>query len=257
MNASTPHLVRDTSVLGGRAISLWTRNPASVIGAVVFPLVFFVMFNLVARKMMTARGFDYAQLLPATIVVQAMFFTGMSSAYYVAADRLSGMTGRLQSMPIHRAAPLVARSVGDVSRAVISVLVLLVASVAAGLRFQVGLAGIAGFVVVSLVFAAVVSLGMGMIGMRAQTPETASSLASIPYLPLVMLSSGFAPVEDFPGWMQSAVANQPVTRTIDLLRALADGGPTAVPFAWWMGWMVLLVAAFIVLAVRVSSTSAP
>jgi ABC-2 type transport system permease protein len=235
-----PHLVRDTSVLGARAVSLWTRNPASILGAVLFPLVFFVMFNLVARRMMTARGFDYAQLLPATVVVQAMFFTAMSSAYYVAADRLSGMTGRLHSMPVHRAAPLVARSVGDVSRASISVLVLLIASVAAGLRFRAGVAGAIGFVVVALVFAGVISLGMALIGTRAPTPEAASALASIPYLPLVMLSSGFAPVEDFPGWMQGAVAQQPVTRTIDLLRALVDGGPTAVPLAWFAAWMTLL-----------------
>lgn len=255
MTDARGRLARDATVLGARSISLWTRNPASVLGAVVFPLVFFVMFNLVARKMMTARGFDYAQLLPATIVVQAMFFTGMSSAYYVAADRLSGMTGRLQSMPIHRAAPLLARSVGDVSRAAISVVVLLVASVVAGLRFQVGVAGAVGFVLVALGFAAVVALGMGLVGTRAPTPEAASSLASIPYLPLVMLSSGFAPVEDFPGWLQGAVTNQPVTRTIDLLRALVDGGPTAAPFTWWIGWMALLLALFMVAATGSSAIS--
>jgi ABC-2 type transport system permease protein len=255
MTVARPHLVRDVSVLGARSISLWTRNPASILGAVAFPLVFFAMFNLVARKMMTARGFDYAQLLPATIVVQAMFFTGMSSAYYVAADRLSGMTGRLHSMPIHRAAPLVARSVGDVSRAVISVLVLLLASVLAGLRFHVGAVGAVGFVFVALGFAAVVALGMGLIGTRAPTPEAASSLASIPYLPLVMLSSGFAPVEDFPSWLQNAVANQPVTRTIDLMRALVDGGPTAESFMWWVGWMVLLFVVFVVAAVRSTASA--
>jgi hypothetical protein len=42
------------------------------------------------RRIMTARGFDYAQLLPATVVVQAMFFTAMSSAYYVAATASRG-----------------------------------------------------------------------------------------------------------------------------------------------------------------------
>ena len=248
-----PALGRDVVVLGGRAVALWARNPASLAGAMVFPIVFFVLFNLVARRMMTARGFDYAQLLPATVVVQAMFFTAMAAAYGVANDRLTGMTSRLGSMPIHRAAPLLARSVGEVSRALISVVVLLVVGVVAGMRFRAGPAGALGFLAVALVFVAVISLGMGLIGAVGSTPEAASSLASIPYLPLLMLSNGFAPVDDFPGWLQGFARHQPVTRTIDLLRALVDGGPTLDPFLWWVAWMAALGLVFTVLAARVGS----
>lgn len=250
MSAARPQFVRDVALLGGRAVSLWTRNPASLAGAIVFPIVFFTLFNLVARRIMTARGFDYAQLLPATVVVQAMFFTAMSSAYHVAGDRLSGMTDRLRSMPVHRAAPLVARSVGDVSRAVISVVVLVVVGVAAGMRFRTGVLAVPAFLLVALAFAVVVSLGMGLIGQRAPTPDAAVSIASIPYLPLLMLSNGFAPVDDFPSWMRAFVEHQPVTRTIDLLRALVDGGPTGEPFVWWLAWMAALTALFVVLAGR-------
>lgn len=248
--STSPSLLRDLRTLGGRAVRAWTRNPASLMGAVVFPLVFFLLFNLVMRKVMTARGFDYAQLLPPTVIVQAMFFTAMSSAYYVAADRLSGMTQRLRSMPIHRAAPIMARSLGDVSRASISVVVLIAVGLAAGMRFRAGIPAIAGFVAVALVFGAVTALAMGLIGFRAPSAEAAASIASIPYLPLVMLSNGFAPVGDFPGWLQGFVEHQPVTRTIDLLRALSSGGPTMEPFVWWVGWMVVLASAFTVLAAR-------
>lgn len=253
--ATRPNLRRDVAVLGARSVSSWTRNPASLAGAIVFPIVFFVLFNLVMRRIMTARGFDYAQLLPATVVVQAMFFTAMSAAYYVAGDRLSGMSGRLRSMPVHRAAPILARSIGDVSRASVSVVVLVIVGMIAGMRFRAGVAGVVGFVVVALVFAAVVSVGMGMIGLRAPTPDAAASIASIPYLPLLMLSNGFAPVEDFPGWLQGFVEHQPVTRTIDLLRALVDGGPTAEPFFWWTAWMIGLALVFVPLAARVAGRS--
>lgn len=243
-----PNLRRDIVVLGGRSVAGWTRNPASIAGAIAFPIVFFVLFNLAMRRIMTARGFDYAQLLPATVVVQAMFFTAMSSAYYVAADRLAGMSGRFRSLPIHGAAPILARSVGDVSRATVSVVVLVIVGVIAGMRFRAGVLAAVGFVMVALVFAAVVSVGMGMIGLRAATPDAAASIASVPYLPLLMLSNGFAPVEDFPGWLQGFVEHQPVTRTIDLLRVLVVGGPTVEPFLWWAGWMVGLAVLFVPLA---------
>jgi ABC-2 type transport system permease protein len=248
-------LGRDVVVLGGRAVSSWTRNPASIVGAIAFPIVFFVLFNLAMRRIMTARGFDYAQLLPATVVVQAMFFTAMASAYYVAADRIAGMSGRFRSLPIHGAAPILARSVGDGSRASVSAVVLVIVGVIAGMRFRAGPLAVLGFVLVALVFAAVVSIGMGMIGHRAPTPDAAASIASVPYLPLLMLSNGFAPVEDFPGWLQGFVEHQPVTRTIDLLRVLVVGGPTLEPFLWWAGWMIGLAVVFVPLAAWVAGRS--
>lgn len=204
-------LVADSRVLGARAITRSLRNPATIAGAVIFPLLFFALFNIVMRRVMEGRGFDYRQLLPPTIVAQAMLFTGMSSTYYVAADRLSGFIARLRSLPIHRAAPIVGRAVGDVTRSAGSVVVVTVVGVITGMRFEAGVAGAAGFVAVALAFAVVVSLAMGLLGYVASSPQAAVSMASIPYLPLLMLSSGFAPVADFPGWLQPFVRWQPVT----------------------------------------------
>ena len=252
----TGRFTDDTAHLAGRAIRIWSRNPASIAGAVVFPLLFFGLFNLVMRRLMQARGFDYAQLLPSTVVVQAMFFAAMSSAYYVAADRLSGVMARLRSLPIHRAAPIVARSLGDMSRATISVVVLLLVGIAAGMRLRAGVGGAIGFVLVALVFVGVVALGMGLLGYRASSPDAAASMASMPYLPLVMLSNGFAPLSDFPGWLQPFVRHQPVTRTIDVLRALSSGGSTVPPLAIWAGWMVGLAFVFAVLSARAFAKAA-
>lgn len=235
--------------LGRRAIQLWTRNPASIAGAVVFPLIFFGLFNLSMRRVMGAQGFDYAQLLPPTIVVQAMFFTAMSSAYYVAIDRSSGMLARLRSLPIGRAAPIMARSIGDMSRGVLSASVLMVVGVATGMRFATGVVGALAFLAVAVVFAAVVSAGIGLIGYLAPSPDAALALGTVPYIPLLMLSSGFAPVSGFPTWLQGFARHQPTSRTIDLLRVVAGGEPTSEAFLWWVGWMVGLGVLFATIAV--------
>lgn len=233
-------------LLGGRALLKSTRNPASILGAVVFPLLFFALFNVVMRKIMDARGFDYAQLLPATVIVQAMLFSAMSSAYYVAEDRLTGITGRLRSMPIHPAAPLAGRAVADVGRGAISLAVLLVVAVAAGMRFESGVVWLPLFVLVALCFVVAAAVTFGLLGYIASSPDAAVSLASIPYLPLLMLSSGFAPVDDFPGWLQPFVEWQPITATIDALRALTGRGDIAdtvpIAIAWAVGITVVFAA---------------
>lgn len=243
-------LAHDGSILGGRALTRIVRNPASIISATVMPLLFFALFNLVMRRIMDARGFDYAQLLPSTVVVQAMLFTAMASAYNIADDKLSGIVGRFRSMPIHPLAPLVGRASGDVIRAFFSLVLVLAVGIAAGMRFDAGLVWIPAYIGVGLLFVLAASLVMGLIGFSASSPEAAVSIASIPYLPLLMLSTGFAPMEDFPGWLQPFVEYQPVSVTIDALRALAGDGDIGPTVTRALIWLVALIAVFAVIGAR-------
>ncbi|MEM7322955.1 MAG: ABC transporter permease [Actinomycetota bacterium] len=243
-------LVADGRILGGRAMTKSARNPATIVGAVVFPVLFFVLFNLVFRRIMDARGFDYRQLLPSTVVIQAMLFAAMSSAYYVADDRRSGIIARLLSLPIHRAAPLIGRAVGDLSRAFVSVVVIAGLGLATGMRFERGWLWALPYIGVALFFCLAVSLGMGLIGYVAPTPEAAASIASMPYLPLIMLSSGFAPVEDFPDWLEPFVQYQPVSATIDALRAMTGDGAVGETLPLALAWSAGLCLVFAALGSR-------
>lgn len=244
-------LVRDAGILGRQAVLRSARNPASIIGAVVFPLLFFALFNVIMRKIMEARGFDYQQLLPSAIVAQAMLFAAMSSAYFVAEDRLVGLTARFHTMPVHRFAPLLGRGLADAARASASLLVLLIVGIATGMRFKSGWQWLPAYVVVAVLFALAASLVFATLGRSATTPDAAVALASIIYLPLFMLSSAFVPVDDFPGWMQGAVRHQPVSAVIDALRALTGNGDIASTVAVSVLWSAGLIMAFGWFATRV------
>lgn len=220
------------------------RNPASIVGAVVFPLLFFALFLVVMKKVMAAQGFDYIQLLPSTIVIQSAFFTAMASAAWIATDRSSSMGERLRALPIAPVAPFVARGVADAIRAVFSVVVLLVVAIACGMRFNLGWGYVLPYIGVAVLFAVAASMAMGLIGYFASSATAASSIASVPYLPLLMLSSGFAPVDNFPTWLQPFVANQPVTAAIDALRALAGEGDIVAATTKSVVWSVGLIVVF-------------
>ena len=249
-NRRRPPLVGGASILGMRSVTLLGRNPAVVLGAIVFPLLFFGLFHVVMSEVMATRGFDYDQMLPSTIVVQACLFTGMASAAWVAEDRLNGFGARLRAMPIGRIAPLLGRCVADLTRALVSTSVLVSVGMIVGMRFRAGVIWLPLYVAVALYFALAVSLAMGLLGHYASSPGGAMSMASVPYLPLLMLSSGFSPVEDFPGFLQPFVAHQPVTATVDALRALAGDGDIATTLVRSLAWSTALVVLFGVLASR-------
>ncbi len=231
--------VAQTAALTGRNLARLQRNPASLVGAVATPAVFFAGFFVVMRKILEAQGVDYEQFLPPAIVVQAMIFVAMSSAYFVADDREKGMADRLRSLPLAAGVPIAARVGADLARASISLVVVLALGFAVGFRFAAGPGPALGFVLVALAFAAALALAFGFLALVARRPEAAVQGLSLPYIFLFMLSVAFVPAQSFPGWLEPIVREQPVSRVIDALRVLSAGGPTAsdlvVATAWIAG----------------------
>lgn len=236
--------VAQAATLTGRNVLRLRRNPASLVGAVVTPTVFFLGFFVVMRKVLEAQGIDYEQFLPPAIVVQAMIFVAMSSAYFVADDRSRGMADRLRSLPMGPGVVLAARIGADMGRAVISLAVVVALGLAIGFRFEAGPLPALAFVALALGFAAALALAFGFIALTAANPESAVQSLSLPYIFLFMLSVAFVPAESFPGWLEPVVREQPVSRVIEALRALSTGGPTATDLAAAVAWVVGIAVVF-------------
>jgi ABC-type polysaccharide/polyol phosphate export permease len=68
--------------------------------------------------------------------------------------------------------------------------------------------------------------------------------AFTPVCLLVFASSVFVPIATMPGWLQAFAKAQPITVTVNTVRALAEGGGTA-PWAWQSGcWIAGFIAVF-------------
>lgn len=223
--------LRDGAILVRRNLVHLRRNPASIASMSVMPLIFLFGFFAVLGRSMDDLGIDYAQYLPPIIVVQAMFFTAISSAYFLAADRSAGVLERYRSLPMHRWSVVVGRLGADAVRALVSMAIVVAGASLLGFRFGAGAAAAIGFAACALLFALVAAAGCALVGLTARSAEAATSTLMLPYLPLLMLSTGFVPLSGFPGWIQPFVQWQPVSLTVDALRSLSSGGPTARPVA--------------------------
>ena len=75
--------------------------------------------------------------------------------------------------------------------------------------------------------------------------------ASFPVMAvLVFASSAFVPTQSMPNWLQAYADHQPVTATVDAMRALVLGGPTAGKVVTALVWSIGIVVVFAPLAVR-------
>jgi len=86
-----------------------------------------------------------------------------------------------------------------------------------------------------------------LLGLLVRDPEAAGIGGLLAVIPLIFTSSTFVPVATMPGWLQAFATRNPITVTVDALRALCLGGPTAThiwqALAWITGLLIVTIPA--------------
>lgn len=141
------------------------------------------------------------------------------------------------------------RTVADLGRAALTVVIVLVVGTLIGFRFHNGALLAVAAIGIVLAFSFALSWEMAWIGMKVKDAETAQVAAFLPVFLLVFASSGFVPSETMPPWLQAFARNQPFTAAINSVRALSQGGAA---YHWlWMNavWTAGILAVFVALAI--------
>lgn len=244
--------IEDSLLITGRNLIRLRRNPIIIVAIAIFPIVFLAGFWLVGQKLMAAQGVNYIQYLVPIINLQALFFSGLGSAIMFAKDIESGMMKRCQVMPISRIATIAGLVAAYMVRALLATLILLlVAYVIFGFRFQGSLLAGLGYLTLVVSFTATAITGYSILAIKLRRPDLVNAIAIIPYTPLLLLSNGFSPTENFPTWLQPIVRYQPVSVTCDALRSLVANSDNALPlFCTSLLWLAGLLVLFGILALR-------
>ncbi|MEO0824496.1 MAG: ABC transporter permease [Cyanobacteria bacterium J06635_15] len=248
--AGIDRAIADSLTITWRNLIRLSRLPAVIVSVVLFPVIFLSGFLLSFQRLMAGQGIDYVQYLLPIITLQAMFFAAMGAAVALANDMESGMVQRCRAMPISRIAILGGLVLAYLVRAVIATAILLTFAHVYGFRFQTGILSILGYFALTLLFTATMVMGYAVFALKLRQPALVNALLIVPYTPLLLLSTGFSPADNFPVWLQPVVSLQPVSRTADALRALANGTDLLVPALWAVGWLVGLLLLLSAIAVR-------
>ena len=89
-----------------------------------------------------------------------------------------------------------------------------------------------------------------LIGLAVKDVESTQAAGFLWIFPLTFASSAFVRVETMPSWLRSFAEINPVTVTVNALRALSNGGPTATYVLQSLAWIVGLLLVFVPLAVH-------
>jgi ABC-2 type transport system permease protein len=193
---------------------------------------------------------NYIDFLMAGILVQTVIFGSTQTGVGLAEDMSRGMVDRFRSLPMARSAVLAGRTLSDTVRNLFVVCLMLVVGTLVGFRFHAGFVPALGAVGLALAFGLAFSWISALIGLSVRDVESAQAAGFVWVFPLVFASSAFVPVATMPGWLQAFADINPVTITVNALRALTLGGPTVRPVLEALAWIAGILLVFVPLAVN-------
>jgi ABC transporter DrrB family efflux protein len=186
-----------------------------------------------------ARYIDYA--LPG-IWVLAIAFGASQTGVAIADDLNTGMIDRFRALPMARSAVLAGRTVADAVRNLFVLALMTGVGYAIGFRFHAGPAAAVAAIGLALAVGLAFSWIFALLGLLVRDPESAGIGALLAVIPLIFTSSTFVPISTMPGWLQAFAKLNPITVTVDALRALCLGGPTSTHVWQAAAWIAGLLA---------------
>jgi ABC-2 type transport system permease protein/oleandomycin transport system permease protein len=243
--------VTDTTVVTGRNLRHFIRQPDLLVFSTIQPVLFVLLFVYVfggAIGRSLPHGVAYVDFLLPGVFVQSVTFGASQTAVGLKEDLTRGVVDRFRSMPMARSAVLAGRTVADLVRNIVVIFLMIAVGYLVGFRFLGGIAGAVGCIAVVAAFGFALSWIFAVVALTVRGAETAQTAGFVVIFPLVFASSVFVPVSTFPDWLQAFATINPVTVTADAARSLALFGTTAslgAAAAWTGG----LLAVFIPLSV--------
>lgn len=222
-------------VLTTRLVAPTLRNGEVLVGVAVSVAVTASLYIPLNRLMEGPDlGMSYAQYLLPLIVLQAIAFASISTAFRAATDSVQGINRRFGSLPIAPLTPLAARITAAVYRCLIGLAVAIACGYAIGFRFHRGPGYIAAFCLLAFFTGLALAILGDTLGTKSRDPAATAQWLLLPQLIFGFLSVGIQPLQRFPSWIQPIVENQPISRIVDALRAfagVADGTGAAVTWS--------------------------
>ena len=243
-------VVSDALAIARRNLIALFRVPTTLVFSTVQPVIFVLMFRYVFGGAIHIPGVRYVDFLMAGIFVQTVTFGSINTGIGLADDLQKGLVERFRSLPMARSAVLAGRTLADMARNVLVIAIMLIVGFIVGFQVHTNALAFLGAVGLMLIFGFAMSWVMALIGLSTGNAE-ASQAASFPIMALlVFASSAFVSTKTMPGPLRAYANHQPVTATVEAVRALTLGGPTTEKVLVALAWSVAVVAVFAPLAVR-------
>ncbi|MFJ9812207.1 ABC transporter permease [Streptomyces sp. NPDC101158] len=224
-------LVHDGTAILGRHLLRIRHAPAITVMTQTMPIAFLLFFGYVFGSALAMPGAGYrAFLVPGMLVATAAngVMTGMFQA---AQDTHRGVTDRLRTMPVSRAAVPLGQALADLVTSAVGMVPLLLVGLAMGWRIEGTALEALGAVGLLLLFRFATTWVGILLGLASRSEEAAGQLGSATFM-LPLLSNAYIPTDGMPGWLRTIAEWNPISAVTTAVRELFGNAPVPEGAAW-------------------------
>lgn len=205
------------------------RRPIVVISGLFQPIIWMTLFVVILKDSMAEvlpRGDDYLDFVTPAALLFTAFNASLNAGVPILFDRELGFLDRLRAAPLaDRFSIVLASAIHIAVMTLLQCLVIVAISTALGVGFAGGFLGaIVGLAALVLVILGFTSFSLGLAFLFRRHFEMLAVIMIIT-LPLIFLSSAFAPLARLPELIRNLVLLNPVTMAVEPLR-MVYGDPS-------------------------------
>src|SRR6266567_2130702 len=241
--------VADSLAVTRRNLIGMIRRPQVLAFATIQPVLFVLLFRYVFGSSIHVPGVSYANYLMAGIFVQTVMFGAETTAVGMAEDLHSGLIERFRSLAMARSAVLAGRVLADALSNLFVIVLMLGVGYLVGFRLHTSVPAVVAATGVLLLFGFAISWVTALLGLAAKSAEAAGAAAVPLTVLLTFPSSAFVLTRNLPGPLRAYADHQPLTATVNAIRPLLLGGPTASHAVAAILWCAGIIAVFAPLSV--------
>ncbi len=232
-------------VLTARSVKHITRNLDQLLGVVLMPVMFLLLFRYAFGGAIQTGDTSYVNFLVAGILVQTLAFGASTTTINLVIDLQRGIVDRFRSLPMAGSALLIGHITADLVRNTLAAAIMLAASFLVGFRPTAG--PVQWVLIFGLIFLFTFAFSWfcAILGLLVKSFEAAQWLGFVIIMPLTFASSAFVPTGTMPTVLRVFAENQPFTHVIAALRSWMVGTPTGssgwLAFVWCAGIIAVSV----------------
>lgn len=242
--------ISDIGTMIKRNLLRYRRLPQLIIFSFIQPIMFVLLWAYVFGGAITTSAGKYINYLLPGILVQTVLFGAMMTGVGLAEDMSKGIIDRFRSLPMARMAVLAGRTITESVRNLFVVILMTVIGFLIGFRIEHGFGNFFLALLLTVSFGFAFSWVSATIGLAVKNVETAQTAGFIWVFPLAFASSIFVPVETMSKGVKAFATHNPVSYTVNVVRALALGHPVGNDLWYSLAWIVGLLIVFVPLAVN-------
>lgn len=255
-SVSPMRFVRETGLLTWRSLRSIPRVPERLLDVTIQPIIFILLFLYVFGSAIHVPGISYKDYLFPGIIGQGVAFGVIGAGIGTATDMSEGVVDRFRSMPINRLSIITGQVMGQVTEAILGMVITIAFGVALGWRPQMSIGQ--GFELAGLLVLGIFAFtwcGV-LFGMLVRTPDAVQGMGFIVMLPLTFMAGTFVPISGMDAIPRAIAEWDPISALVGTSRTLTthvhSGGSWQLdhPQLAMVGWCLVLLAVCVPLALR-------